>query len=103
MADVGTVASNFAQGLGLAAPVIGVLIALHRLRGDRLTKIEEKLEVFDVDIDGLTTQLQKSELAAERRFVTREDHTEAINRLDRGLESLAGVLGRIDAHLARWS
>ena len=102
LADVAEVFKMALAGL----PIIGTLVLLHRLRNDRFDridathkKLEAKVDKLDVDFDGLNKQLGSIVADVEKRFLTREEHTEAVNRLDGNIVELTRTIGQLNGHL----
>lgn len=93
------VAKATAEGFGLSAPVVATLWLFHKKRNERYDRIDEahttlknQVRVLNIDFDGLRGQLAASDLQNEKRFVSRQDHTEAVNRLDESIRELNRTL-----------
>lgn len=93
------IGKSLATGVGLSIPVIGALVVLHKSRGEaqnmRFDRLDEshgelrgKVETLNTDVDGLTRQLSGIVNDVEKRFLTREEGTAAINRLDSSVTEL---------------
>lgn len=92
-----------ATGLGIAVPVIGVLWKFHedrtRRSDERFDGVDRKVTKLDVDFDGLFKQLAAMEHDVEARFLTKDEHHGAINRLDASIRDLNGTVGTLNGHL----
>jgi hypothetical protein len=93
------VAKAAVEGVGLSLPIIGTLAYFHTKRGERFDRIDEahrelkgKVSTLNTDFDGLRAQIAASDLENERRFVSRDDHTEAVKRLDESVRELTRTL-----------
>ncbi len=109
------------EGLGLAVPVVGTLFLFHKINGrERSAHFDEqnrqhaaqegRITQLDVDIDGLTKQINTVINDNERRFsamlndlatrfLSRDEGTGSINRLDANIVQLTNQLGKLNDHL----
>lgn len=93
------IAKAVAAGLGVGLPVIGVVTLFHNERTKRFDKIEGTVNRLDADFTGLTRQLGGVVNDVEKRFLPREEHENAINRLDASINRLDSSLGTLNSHL----
>ncbi|MGE5149906.1 MAG: hypothetical protein ACM3II_07275 [Rhodospirillaceae bacterium] len=84
----------------------GVLVTLHRQRNERFDRQDAKHEEFraqldklDGDFDGLVRQLASTINDVERRFLPRDEHVEAVGRLDATIVELNRNIGTLNTHL----
>lgn len=89
--------------VGGAVPVIGIVWFLHqdrvRATGQRFEALHEKVDHLDKDIDGLTKQLAGTIKDVEQRFLTRQEHLSAIDRLDHSVRSLNDSIDTLSGRL----
>lgn len=104
------IAKATATGIAAALPIIGALVWFHRERsaivGERFDRLDEahdklagKVDRLDNDMDGLVRQISGIVTDVEQRFLTREEHTAAVNRLDGTIVELNRNFGRLNDHL----
>jgi hypothetical protein len=99
MGDWVELAKALATGVGAAVPILGTLGFFHKQRGARLVSLEGKVDKIDTDFDGLTKQLGGIVNDVEKRFLTREEGTAAINRLDSTCVELNRSIRDLTSHL----
>lgn len=102
LADLTDVIKMMIAGL----PVIATLGFFHTQRSRRFdtidsahAKLEKKVDTLDADVSGLAGQLGGIVNDIQKRFLTREEHTEAVNRLDGNIVELNRTIGSLNAHL----
>lgn len=100
------IAKAFGTGLGIAVPLIGTLTFFHTKRGERFDHIDnaqknftEQVFQLHTDFDGLTRQLGGIVADVERRFVAKDEHTAALNRLESTMRDLGGAISKMNSHL----
>lgn len=104
------IAKAAVQGIIMAGSVIGAMAYFHRERGkaqaarfDTLDanhlELKKTVTKLDGDFDGLTGQLSSIVNDVERRFLTREEGTQAINRLDGNIVELNRSIGKLNDNL----
>lgn len=65
----------------------------------RFDQVDQHIEKFDGDMDGLTRQIATIVSDFERRFLPRSEHAEAIQRLDRNVVQLTEAIGGLSKQL----
>lgn len=95
-----------ATGVGLAIPIVTTMTFFHSKRSERFDSIAQTQEELkgsvkklDTDFDGLIKQIAGIVHDVEARFVTKEENTVAIRRLDGNIMELNRTIGQLNDHL----
>lgn len=98
-ADLVDALKMMVAGLTAGLPVVGTLFYFQRERNDRFDRIDKshvelakQVNKLDTDFDGLTRQLGGVVKDVEQRFLTRDEHAAAVNRLDASIVELNRTL-----------
>lgn len=88
-----------ARAASVVIPIIGMQLALHKVRSARLDKLEAKVDKLDTDFDGMVRQVAATVIEIERRFVTKPDHIEAMRLLGVSIATLTTTIGGLDGRI----
>lgn len=99
MVDAGAWAQTGVTVISTVGALAGILYPLHAARARAQAQIMAKINKLDLDVDGLTKQIGEVSLDAERRFVTKTDHGDAIRSLTDSVQNLNGNIIRLNEQM----